>query len=83
MQWDKSFLLDLSMDGPNVNFALQKRLQSHFLTQDATFLDIGTCPLHTIHNGFSKGVREIDFDIDQFIVDIKAFFKLSSAHRKN
>lgn len=83
MQWDKSFLLDLSMDGPNVNLALQKRLQGHFLTQNATFLDIGTCPLHTIHNGFSKGVIEIDFDIDQFVVGIKAFFKLSSAHRKN
>ena len=83
MQWDKSFLLDLSMNGPNVNLALQKRLQSHLVTRNAIFLDIGTCPLYTIHNGFSKGVREIDFDIDQFIVGIKTFFKLSSAHRKN
>ena len=71
------------MDGLNLNLAFEKHLQSHFLTQNATFLNIGTCPFHTIHKGFSKSVREIGFDIEQIIIDINAFFKLSSAHREN
>ena len=83
MQWDSSYLLHLGMDGPNVNLAFQRRLQSHFATEGSSFLDIGTCPLHSIHNGFSKGVKVIDFDLEQFIVDINSFFKLSSARRED
>ena len=64
MQWDSSYLLHLGMDGPNVNLAFQRRLQSHFATEGSSFLDIGTCPLHSIHNGFSKGVKVIDFDLE-------------------
>ena len=66
------------MDGPNVNLAFKKHLQNHFLTQNTTFLGIATCPLHTIYNGSFKGVRVIDFDTEQFIIDISAF-KLPSA----
>ena len=73
MQCDKSFLLHLGIYGPKVNSVFQKRLQSHFLIQNSTFLDAGTCPLHTIHNRFSKVVSMIDFYIEQFIVDINAF----------
>ena len=80
MQCDKFFPLHLGMDGPNVNLASQKRLQNHLLTQNSTILDIGTCLLHTIRNGFSEGARVIDFDIEQFTVDINAFFNLLSAN---
>ena len=52
------------MDGPNLNLAFQKRLQSQFLTQNSTFLDIGTSPLNTIHDWFSKWVRVIEIDIE-------------------
>ena len=70
------------MDGPNVNLAFKKHLQNHFLTQNTTFLGIATCPLHTIYNGSFKGVRVIDFDTEQFIIDISAF-KLPSARRED
>ena len=83
MQWDKSFLLHQGMDGPNVNLAFQSRAQSYLLTQNSTFLDIGTCPLHTIYNRFSKSVRVIDFNIEQFLIDIIAFLKLSAARRED
>ena len=83
MQWDKSFLLHQGMDGPNVNLAFQNRVQSYLLTQNSTFLDIGTCPLHTIYNRFSKSVRVIDFNIEQFIIDIIAFLELSAARRED
>ena len=83
MQWVKPFLVHQGMDGSNVNLVFQKRLQRHFRTQNFTFLDNDTSPLYAIHNGFSKGVSMISFDIKQFIVDINAFFKLCSACRKD
>ena len=65
------------------HLAFQRRLQSHFATEGSPFLDICTCSLHSIHNGFSKGVKVIDFDLEQFIVNINSFFKLSSARRED
>lgn len=65
MHCDHSFLLHLGMDGASVNLA-----QVPLFEENPTFFDIGTCPLHTIRNGFSKGIRMTDFDIEQFIVDL-------------
>ena len=56
MHCDHSFLLYLGMDDPNVNLAFQKHLQVQLFEENSTYLDIGTCPLHTIHYGFSKGI---------------------------
>ena len=45
------------------------------------FLDIGTCPLHVVHNSFCKGVTALNFDVDQYALDIYFFFKLSAGRR--
>ena len=42
------------------------------------FLNIGTCPLHIVHNSFCKGVAALKFDVDQCALDIHFFFKLSA-----
>ena len=84
MGWNPSFLLHLGMDGPRVNLAFQERLSKSLEDKsDTTFLDIGTCPLHNVHNGFAKGLQVLDFNVDQFVVDINSFFKLSSARRED
>ena len=83
MHCDHSFLLHLGMDGPIVNLTFQKRLQVQLFDKNSTFLDIRTCPLHTIHNGFSRGIQVIDLDIKQFIVDLNSLFKLTSACRED
>ena len=31
------------------------------------FLDIGTRPLHVVHNSFRKGVTALNFDVDQYV----------------
>ena len=42
-------------------------------------IDFGSCPLHTVSNGFSEGLQSIDeVDLDQFAVDLHGFFKFSS-----
>ena len=34
------------------------------------FLDIGTCPLHVVHNSFCKGVAALNVDVDQYAPDM-------------
>ena len=50
------------MDGPGVNVAFQnlliKWLKEKYHT---TFIDLGTCSLHSANNGFSKLVKELEF----------------------
>lgn len=84
MQWNPSNLLHLGMDGPKVNLAFQEKLSKSLEDKHNTsFLDIGTCPLHTVHNAFAKGLKFLNFDVEQFIFDINGFFKLSSARRED
>ena len=49
--------------------------------ENTTFLDVGTCPLHIVHNAFRKGVSSLRFNVGQFALDINFFFKLSAARR--
>ena len=72
---EPKYLLQLGMDGPNVNLSFEsellKQLQSMFGT---TFLKIGSCPLHKLHNCFKKGVNSIeDLDVEQFVKDLHSF----------
>lgn len=64
------------MDSLSVNKSFQGNLSESI---DDEFLDLGTSPLYTVHNSIQKGVSTINFDFDEFAVDIYQFFKLSSA----
>ena len=68
------------MDGPNVTKQVQRLLLESSYLENTTFLDIGTCPLHILHNAFRKDVSSLWFNIDQFALDIN-FFKLSAGRR--
>ena len=84
MGWDSSCLLLLGMDGPNVNLKFEKDLKAHFKeSYDKEFLDIDTCTLHRVHTSFKKGVLQLPIDIDNFVVNLHVFFKLSSARHED
>lgn len=68
---DIKYMLHLGMDGPNVNKKFQRLLLENI--ENTTFLDIGTCPLHIVHNAFRKGVSSLQFNVDQFALDIHFF----------
>ena len=80
---DINYLLHIGIEGPNVNLKFQKLLMNaDVLTNiNKLFLDIGTCPLHVVHNSFRKGVAALNFDVDQYALDIHFFFKLSAGRR--
>lgn len=84
LELDSTNLLQLGMDGPNVNkkFATVLAAQVESDT-DTKVLDIGTCSLHPVHTAYRKGLKELDFDFDGFFCDVHFFFKLSSARRED
>ena len=69
-------MLNIGMDVPNINLNFQDLLQSSevFDQLDTTILSIGTCPLHVTHNGFRDGVKNLNFNVDTFPIDINSFF---------
>ena len=80
---DVKFMLHLGIDGPNANLKFQKLLlQSHLLAEEqTTFSGIIVCPLHVIHSAFRKDDSSLEFNVDQFALEIYFFFKLSAERR--
>jgi hypothetical protein len=80
-------LLNIGMDGPNVNKKFERELLEQFENNDISkFITIGSCALHTVNNAFGKGLKELkaaEMDLDQFAIDLHFFFKLSSARRED
>ena len=56
-----------------------KRSLSPIWKKGHFIIDVGSCPFHTVSNGFSEGLKSIDkVDLDQFAVDLHSFFKFSA-----
>lgn len=68
-------ILQISMDGPNVNFKLLKLLKSELRPglDDPKFLDIGSCGIHTLHCAFKAGIKGTGWSLIEFL---RALFNL-------
>ena len=74
----------LGIDGPSVNKSFEKKfIGRHEKDYQTTFLTLGSCTLHIVHNAFRKGIAELSIDIDQFPCDLYFLFKYSSARRED
>lgn len=72
------------MDGPNTNTSFQKMLTKELEKEyETSLIDVGTCSLHTVHNGFQKGLKKLNFDFDGFTCELVFFFKRSSARKED
>lgn len=79
-----NYLLQLMMDGPNVNKSFAEKLKSALEAEyDTTLIDAGECSLHVAHNAFQQGLKMISFDFDAFANDLSFFLKRSSARRQD
>ncbi|CAL4218681.1 unnamed protein product, partial [Meganyctiphanes norvegica] len=84
MSWEPDFLLQIGMDGPNVNLKFENDLCTQIDNNyGVSFLKLGSCGLHITHNGFRKGITEFGFDFETFVCDINYFFKSSAARRQD
>lgn len=76
-----SKLLQVSMDGPNVNWAFLRELKVDIQHNDKELLDVGSCGLHILHGAFKDGVRSIGWDIIKYMRGIYNIFKDVPARR--
>ena len=53
-------MIQVSMDGPNVNWKLLSSIVDERQSNDdyPELLDIGSCSLHVIHDAFRKGMTK-------------------------
>ena len=75
---DLKYILHIGMDGPSVNLKFEKLLIDQL---NKLILQVGTCPLHIVHNSFRYGILALSFDVDRYTRDIHFFLNLSAGRR--
>ena len=77
-------LLQVSMDGPNVNFKTMQLLNSQIDGEVGHRLfDAGNCGMHTMHNAFRYGYATTVWDVEQSFTSLYWLFKDSPARRED
>ena len=67
----KKNLLQLSMDGPSVNWkfykSFQESLHSRQDCQSISMINIGSCGLHIVHNAFKSGMEATEWKLNHLL----------------
>lgn len=75
-------LLQISMDGPNVNLKFLKHLKSELQSNNnSQILELGTCGLHIVHGAFQYGHKQTDWKLDSLLRALHNLFKYSPSRR--
>ena len=65
---DKSKLIQVSSDGPNVNLAFLKLLNEKRKDEElCKLIDIGTCGLHVLHGSFKHGEEKSEWKLKKLL----------------
>lgn len=77
-------LVQISMDGPNVNWKfftnMKKKLSDDF---DTILINIGSCGLHIVHNSFKTGATAAEWKVEALLSSLYYLFKDSPARRED
>ena len=77
-------LIQIGMDGPNVNLKLLKMIQTERSENEQhQLIDIGSCGLHTIHNSFKTGAQSTDWELKKTLKGSYQVFHDTSARRED
>ena len=75
-------LLQISMDGPNVNWDVLKRHSQYREEKElAQLVIIGSCDLHVVNGAFRTGMMETDWDVHKVVHAVWKLFDESPARR--
>lgn len=76
-------ILQVSMDGPNVNLKLLRSLKEELRSSDDShqILDIGSCGLHVINGAYKAGHTATRWDLVTFLRSCYNLFKFVPARR--
>ena len=79
-------LVQLSMDGPNVNWSMHRVLDDFRKEENPSapsLIVIGSCGLHVVYGAYQTGHRETDWDVDKTLKVVHGVFKKSPARRSD
>ena len=78
-------IIQISMDGPNVNWKfynlVKEKLSEEF--DDTKLINIGSCGLHIIHNSFKSGATASGWDVSSLLSSLYYLFKDAPARRED
>jgi hypothetical protein len=77
-------LLQISMDGPNVNHKFKRVMDDSINTVfNHSLLDIESCGLHVVHGAFKDGAVASGWPVQKLLLGLYHLFKESPARREN
>lgn len=77
-------IVQISMDGPNVNLKALKGLQEHLhKNYQVRCLDLGSCSLHTVHNAYKAGLTASKWRLDVLLSSVSRLFLDAPARRED
>ena len=78
-------MLQVSVDGPNVNWKLYDSIVEEWNENDdyPDLIDIGSCSLHVVHGAFRTGVQKTKWGIDSILQALYNLFPNSPAKRED
>jgi hypothetical protein len=73
-------LVQVSMDGPNVNWSFLSKLKTHLLIEpdSSTIINTGSCALRIVRAAFKVGHKESRWKIDTLLYSLFLLFKDST-----
>lgn len=72
------------MDGPNVNWAFINHLRDRLDADcEESFVDVGSCGIHTLHGAFKTGCQEAPWRVDSFLSSLFYLFHHAPARRED
>ncbi|XP_047990547.1 uncharacterized protein LOC125229685 [Leguminivora glycinivorella] len=84
---DTKKILQVSMDGPNVNKKFLQDLKSKLKNEgeagDPILLNMGSCGLHNLHNAFKKSMKASGWKVVDFLRSLYYLFCYSPARRED
>ena len=78
-------MVQLSMDGPNVNLILYKSItkERNEIEDYLALIDAESCSLHVVHGTFQNGVQKTKWSIDGVLKSMHNMFDDAQAKRKH
>ena len=77
-------LIQLLMDGPNVNRALFDKLEKDMEAEcEVKLVNIGSCGLHIVHNVFKAGYKATGWEVAHFLSALHTLFDDVPARRED
>lgn len=77
-------LLQVSMDGPNVNIKFLRLLKSYLqydISRSVVLLDMGSCGLHNVHNSFELPFEKVKWPVKKFLTASHFLFHNNPARK--